>query len=494
MVVMAALPDQRPAYSARNFHSAAIDDLIAQLTPLFADKDLATIFQNCLPNTLDTTIYYTTPSPETVPSADLDSFVITGDIDAMWLRDSMNQVLPYIPYASSDAALSYLIEGLINRQARSVSLDPFANAFNFNKSGAGHQSDNRYPPMTKGVFEGKYEIDSLSAFLKLSYWHWRYSPEALARFVSADWLSAVSTLLSTVSTMQEDTGRSENPPYLFSRGTTEALDTLIVQRRGPPCKPNGLTRSLFRPSDDAVTLPYNIPGNAMACVELQHLEDLLTSALQATFLTAPLRKEAANILSRTEAIRTSLCNAVAGFVKEGVIPFEVDGFGSLYRMDDANLPSLLSLPVMGYMSSANPTYATTRSYVLSAENPYFFSGPAGRGIGGPHEGVNLTWPMAIIMQAMTSNDNQEIADCLSMLTSTTANTGMMHEAFNVANANIFTRSWFAWANGLFGELVLQLIVTKPELVLINDADAITTAQKLVKVPISLQAQKEVLVQ
>eukprot|EP01031_Cornospumella_fuschlensis_P053209 gene53209-64992_t len=123
----ATLPDQRPAYDKRTFHSKAIDDLISNLVPLFNDADIATIFQNCLPNTLDTTVSYTTPNPETTSPDSLDSFVITGDIDALWLRDSMNQVLPYIPYASEDTSLQYLVEGLINRHAKSVLIDPFAN-------------------------------------------------------------------------------------------------------------------------------------------------------------------------------------------------------------------------------------------------------------------------------------------------------------------------------------------------------------------------------
>lgn len=485
------LPDQRPSYDKRTFHSKAVDDLIDQLVPMFNDQNLGVVFRNCLPNTLDTTIYYTSPNPETVSPQNRDSFVITGDIDAMWLRDSMNQVLPYLPYAPSDSDLSYLIEGLINRQAKSIVIDPFANAFNFNASGEGHQDDYRKPPMGPDVFEGKYEVDSLNAFLKLSYWHWRYSgTAALTRFVHDTWFQGVAATLDTIATMQHDNGQSMDPPYLFSRLTTAASDTLIIQQRGPPCKPNGLTRSLFRPSDDAVTLPYNIPGNAMTCVELTHLEELLNAASTALPSHA---KVISKLLNKSAAVRTPLCEALRSYAASDIIPFEVDGFGSFYRMDDANLPSLLSLPATGYLSVDSPAYQATRSYVLSSDNPYYFSGPAGHGVGGPHEGVNLTWPMALIMQAMTSSDDQEISDCLRILLTTTAGTGMMHEAFNVFNANIFTRSWFAWANGLFGELILQLIVTKPHLVLKDDPSVVSAAQQLVRAPVSLQAQKEVLV-
>ena len=183
----------RPPVADRTFQSPAIDGLINTLVPLFANTNLATLLTNCLPNTLDTTVYYHSSLNES-----LDSFIITGDIEAMWLRDSTNQVLPYIPYAPFDEDLKVMLEGLIARQARSVLIDSFANAFNFNASGEGHQSDQRTPPMGPAVFEGKYEIDSLCAFLKLSYWHFRYSgDEALERFATPQWLAAVSQLLDT---------------------------------------------------------------------------------------------------------------------------------------------------------------------------------------------------------------------------------------------------------------------------------------------------------
>jgi meiotically up-regulated gene 157 (Mug157) protein len=193
-----SLPNQRPDYEKRTYHSSAIDNMIDSLKPLFLSEDVATIFANALPNTLDTTVSYSTPNPSQVSHGELDSFVITGDIDALWLRDSMNQVIPYIPYSAEDTELQYLLEGLINRHAKSVLIDPFANAFNFNASKDGHKSDIRTPPMTAQVFEGKYEIDSLAAFLKLSYWYWYYAGDAaLVRFVDSTWLSAAQTTLST---------------------------------------------------------------------------------------------------------------------------------------------------------------------------------------------------------------------------------------------------------------------------------------------------------
>lgn len=501
-----ALPDQRPAYEKRTFHSTVIDNLISQLQPFFRNANMGTLFGNCLPNTLDTTVYSYTQNPTDVSQSELDTFVITGDIDALWLRDSMNQVLPYVPYSTSDSSLQYLFEGLINRHAKSVLIDPFANAFNFNASGAGHQNDQRTPPMSRSVFEGKYEIDSLAAFLKLSYWYQRYNADngALQRFADDRWLSAVDTLLTTVETMQHDTGRSSNPPYLFRRETSEAMDTLTIQGRGPPANPQGLTRSLFRPSDDAVTLPYNLAGNAMMCVELHHLKEMLTTLTATKKSFGKSASSARDVLDRTQSILSTLCNALSLHTTSSgekshkastVIPYEVDGFGGVTFMDDANIPSLLSLPVLGYMAKDHPNYQQTRKFILSDQNPFYFAGSVAQGIGGPHVGFNYSWPMAIVMRGMTANSDEEISACLDMLASTTAGTGLMHESFNVNNANDFTRSWFAWANGVFGEFILQLLYTKPELLLDIEThpEAIDAVKALVKPSVSWLAQNEVLV-
>ena len=185
-LALAAVPSVRPAVTNRTYTSSTINKLISELSPLFKDPDMGTLFGNCLPNTLDTTVLYATDGSD---GSTPDSFVITGDISAMWLRDSANQLMPYVPYVLEDPALATLVEGLIARQAYSVLLDPFANAFNYNASGDGHQYDQRKPPMTPSVYEGKYEIDSLSAFLKISYWYWKYSKST--DFITPDWLSAV---------------------------------------------------------------------------------------------------------------------------------------------------------------------------------------------------------------------------------------------------------------------------------------------------------------
>lgn len=475
IVVIAELPDQRPAINKRTFTSSIIDNVIDELVDLFEDPDIARIFSNCWPNTLDTTVAaYDFNDP-----SNLDSFIITGDIYALWLRDSQNQVQTYIPYAFNDTNLTNLIEGLIQRQANSIILDPFANAFNFNASGEGHQADQRKPPMNLYIFEGKYELDSLMSFLKVSYWHYRYSGDkAVKKFANSAWLAAVASVLKTVNTMQIDDGQTENPPYTFERNSLNSLDTLPLSGRGPPVKPFGLSRSLFRPSDDAVTHAYNLAGNMMACVELKHLSELLQV----------IGEE--KLKSDADKIGAEICGAIDEVLQklDTSIPYEVDGYGGTLFMDDANIPSLLSIPILGFMSSSHNIYKKTRDQVFSLNNPYFYKGVSGFGVGGPHEGRNFAWPMSLIVAAMTSNNDEEITELLNVLKTTTANTGLMHEAFNVHDASDFTRSWFAWANGLFGELILQLIVTKPKLLLKDDPNIIKKAQSLVNIPVSLQVQ------
>ena len=155
-------------------------------------------------------------------------------------------------------------------------------------------------------------------------------------------------------------------------------------------------------------------------------------------------------------------------------------------MDDANIPSLLSLPFLGYMGRSEEIYLQTRDFVWSKNNPFYFSGTQGDGIGGPHVGPDFAWPMSLIMRAMTSNSDDEVKSCLDLLVKSSAGTGFLHESFNVNDVKDYTRSWFAWVNGLFGELVIQLVNERPQLII--QSDQIALAQSYVKVPISLQAQ------
>ena len=324
----------------------------------------------------------------------MDSFVITGDIDALWLRDSANQILSYAPYAPQDESLRQLFQGLIARHAKSILIDPFANAFNYNATvvaeGDDHQNDIRKPPMQPEIFEGKYELDSLLSFFKLSYWYFNQTRDQSVIFTD-DWISAADRALATIEIMMDVGQDLGNQPYSFQRETNIATDTLAINDGlGPPGLSSiGLSRTLFRPSDDAVTFPYNIPANAMACKEIKsHLVELLS-------YIRPVSSAASVTRLKENALRvgTIICNSVneifsSSRANRQPLPYEIDGFGSNVFMDDANVPSLLSLPLLGVMSTDSSVYQSTRHFLLSSNNPFFFQDRDSHfeGIGGPHKG------------------------------------------------------------------------------------------------------------
>jgi meiotically up-regulated gene 157 (Mug157) protein len=425
-----------------------------------SDPDLARLFRNCFPNTLDTTVgFYDRDQPST--------FIITGDISAMWLRDSTNQVLPYLPFVTDDPELENMICGVVLRQAEYVSTDSYANAFNLEVNGNGHQDDTRVPKMTRMVFEGKYELDSLAAFLKLSYGLYNASESSQCMMKKTDlWLNAVRRVFETIK--EQQAGSLEelpNPPYQFMRNTEIATDTLMIAGKGVPAKRIGMSKSHFRPSDDASTLPFPIGANAMAVIELRHVAEILKSddfqeLKEAKSLSVDMENLAAEIERAIYELGVISRNGKRFFA------YEIDGYGSQYFMDDANIPSLLSLPYLGFIEKNDPLYLETRSRILSSENPYFFKGSAGEGVGGPHIGLGYIWPMSVITRALTSQDDAEIMDCLEILKRSSTSIGIpyMHESFWKDDPSKFTRPWFAWANTLFGELILTLKKERPHLI------------------------------
>lgn len=432
----------RPEIGKRLFVSPAIEAQIKAVTAQLKNPKLAKMFENCFPNTLDTTVFFRTDSVD----GKNDTFVITGDIHAMWLRDSAAQVWPYVRFASEDPALKDMIEGTIRRQIKCILIDPYANAFNDGPTGGEWQSD--FTKMVPEVHERKWEIDSLCYPVRLAYEYWKRTGDASV--FDDNWLKAVDLILQTFREQQ----RKDDPkgPYRFLRRTDRALDTLNNVGWGAPVSGCGLIVSCFRPSDDSTTLQYLIPSNFFAVTSLRKMAEILGDV-------------------NNDAERAAQCTALADEVDAAlkqyavynhpefgeVYAYEVDGFGNRMLMDDANVPSLLAMPYLGDVELQDSIYQNTRKFVWSKSNPYFFSGSAGEGIGGPHVGYSYAWPMSIMMKAFTSTDDKEIAGCVSMLMNTDAGTGFMHESFNVDNADDFTRSWFAWQNTLFGELILKLI-------------------------------------
>lgn len=430
---------RRPAQTERLFASKAVEAEIARVKSLLTNPQLAWMFENCFPNTLDTTVHFR------MLDGKPDTFVYTGDIHAMWLRDSGAQVWPYVQFANDDEELRQMLEGVIRRQIMSINFDPYANAFNDGPTGGYWMSD--MTDMKPELHERKWEIDSLCYVLRLAYEYWKVTGDA--SIFDEAWLSAVNNILTTFTEQQRKDGVG---PYRFQRRTERQLDTLNNNGLGAPVNPVGLIVSSFRPSDDATTLQFLVPSNLFAVTSLRKAAEILTEVNKDTALTA----RCTALADEVEAAVNKY--AVIDHPEFGKIyAFEVDGFGNCMLMDDANVPSLLAMPYLGDVDVNDPVYQNTRRFVWSASNPYFFKGTAAEGIGGPHIGYDMIWPMSIMMKAFTSTDDAEIKQCIETLMSTHAGKGFMHESFHKDNPSNYTRDWFAWQNTLFGELILKLI-------------------------------------
>lgn len=404
------------------------------------------MFENCFPNTLDTTVDFGTMNGRP------DTYVITGDIDAMWLRDSSAQVWPYLPLLKEDADLQHLIAGVINRQTRCILKDPYANAFYKNESKVSEWASD-FTDMKPGVHERKWEIDSLCYPIRLAHGYWKATGDT-APFDS-EWHDAVLLIVKTFKEQQRKIGRG---PYHFMRKTEIQTDTVPGHGYGNPAKPVGLIYSMFRPSDDATIFPFLVPSNFFAVVSLRQAAEMvekITSDPDGARQCRDLADEVEHALKEY---------AIVNHPRAGrVYAYEVDAFGNYYCTDDGNIPSLLSLPYLRAVSTDNTLYRHTRRMLLSDENPYYCEGKAAKGMGGPHVGMDMIWPLGVIIQGLTSNDETEIKECLTTLQRTHAGTGFMHEAFNKDNPAKFTRAWFAWANTIFGEFVLKTFNERPHL-------------------------------
>lgn len=431
---------RRPAERDRLFTSEKIEQVIDDVTSQLTNPKLAWMFRNCFPNTLDTTVHFREDK-----DGNPDTFVYTGDIHAMWLRDSGAQVWPYVQFAAQDEHLRRMIAGVINRQFLSITIDPYANAFNDGPTGGHWMTDGT--DMNPNDHERKWEIDSQCYPIRLAHEYWKVTGDTSV--FGDKWIDGMKAILATLREQQRKEGHGS---YRFTRVTDRQLDTKCCNGMGNPVKPCGLIASSFRPSDDATTFEFLVPSNFFAVTSLRKAAEILETVNHDILMAGECRALA-------DEVETALKeNAVVYHPKFGnIYAFEVDGFGNSYLMDDANVPSLLALAYLGDVAPDNPVYRNTRRFVLSDSNPYFFKGTAGEGIGGPHIGYDMIWPMSIMMRAFTSADDNEIRDCILMLMNTDAGTGFMHESFHKDNPENFTRAWFAWQNTLFGELILKLI-------------------------------------
>ena len=436
---------KRPPLKSRNFTSEAVESTIREVTGKLKNQKLAWLFENCFPNTLDTTVNFK------MIDGKPDTFVITGDIHAMWLRDSSAQVWPYLPLTTQDAKLKQLIAGVINRQTKCILIDPYANAFNEGPTGS--EWDKDLTDMKPELHERKWEIDSLCYPVRLAYGYWKTTGDASC--FTADWEKAMKLVVQTFRQQQRKDGPG---PYHFMRTTPIATDTVPGRGYGNPIVPVGLICSTFRPSDDATIYLFLVPSNYFAVKSLRQIAEISKTI----FENQDLSNQCIELANEVEDALKKYAHI--DHLEDGILlPYEVDGFGNRLFMDDANVPSLLAMPYLDTINPKDPIYQRTREFVLSKDNPYFFKGNAAEGIGGPHVGMNMIWPMGIIMRALTSQDNDEIVHCIKMLMNTDAGTGFMHESFDKDNPTNFTRKWFAWANTLFGELILKVYHENPAL-------------------------------
>ncbi|KAF5363531.1 hypothetical protein D9756_000561 [Leucocoprinus leucothites] len=451
------LPFMRPDPACRTFNSTAVEAIITDMKSLLKDPDIARLFENTFPNTLDTTVRYYSKEQNL-------AFIITGDITAQWLRDTANQFAHYGTLLGSDPELAQLVKAVINNEARYVSEYPYCGSFQPPPESGLAPSHNDWadgvtvnPPVNnQTVFECKYELDSLCGFLKLSRLYYRNTNDT--SFMNENWRTAIDQIFRVINEQSQPTFDEHFNFISFYNwtGGNGALSPMVDNGgNGEPKAYSGLVGTHHRPSDDLSIFAYLTPANAMLSVELTHLAEILDQTHQ-------LRNVSQQAREWSSRIHNAIWDTT---VVDNIFAYETNGFGGRYVMDDANVPSLLSLPYLGFLEKHNPAYVATRKLLLSAKNPYYAAGAKFRGVGGPHVNPWHPWPMSQISAIFGSDDDREILTSLYLIANNTAGLGLIHESQSIYNETDYTRSWFAWANSFFAEMILDLAERKPGLVL-----------------------------
>ncbi|KAH7887907.1 Six-hairpin glycosidase-like protein [Phlebopus sp. FC_14] len=453
-----ALPYMRPDPACRTFNSTSVEKVISDMKTRLKDPDVARLFENTFPNTLDTTVRYYSKD-------DNLAFIITGV--AQWLRDTGNQFSQYHTLLSMDPELATLVKAVINNEARYVTQYPYCGAFQPPPESGLAPSHNDWadnvvvnPPVdNQTVFECKYELDSLCSFIKLS--HSYYEATKDKSMMNDNWLSAVHQIFRVINEQSQPTF---DPSFDFISyynwtGLPGSLAGAVDNGgNGEPKGYTGMVGTHHRPSDDLSIFAFLTPANAMLSVQLTNLANILDDAEVSPNLSAHAKQWSKTI---EEAIWKYA-------VEDDVFAYETNGLGSRYLMDDANVPSLLALPYVGFLDRSHAVYVKTKKMLMSRQNPYFAKGQNFSGIGGPHIDVWNPWPMSQITNIFGTDDDAEILQSLYIIVNNTGGLGLIHESINIYDGSDYTRPWFAWANSYFGEMILDLALRKPHLILIND--------------------------
>lgn len=415
-------------------NSKEVQEFMRKINELAADKpEWLEIFNNSFLDTLNNTVKMLKGDT---------TFVLTGDIPAMWLRDSTAQIRPYLFLANESDEIRHMIKGLIERHFQMITIDPYANAFNEEDNNAGHQDD--HTEMKPIIWERKYEIDSLCYPIQLAYLYYKETGDVTS--FNETFHNGVQKILKVWETEQNH----ENSSYLFERDTTREEDTLTRGGKGTPVAPTGMTWSGFRPSDDSCIYHYLVPSNMFAVAVLGYLEDVYSNITEDKDLVERITtlKNEIDEGIRKHAITKNNAN-------EDVYAYEVDGLGNASIMDDANIPNLISAPYLGYCSVDDPIYERTRETLLSDENPYYYSGTAASGIGSSHTPDDYIWHMSLAMIGLTSKDKDLKKEMLDTMVATDGGKKALHEGFHKDRPEEYTREWFSWPNMLFCELMLD---------------------------------------
>ncbi|KAJ1311495.1 hypothetical protein OPQ81_009982 [Rhizoctonia solani] len=450
------LPFMRPPPECRTFNSSSVETVIDQMKKRLKDPDVARLFENTFPNTLDTTVKYFSKENNL-------AFIITGDITAQWLRDTANQLAHYHSLLGQDKELATLVKAVINNEARYIAQYPYCGAFQPPPESGLKPTVNDWalgvtvnPPVNnQTVFECKYELDSLCGFLKLSRSYYQATNDY--SFANDNWDAAISQIFRVMDEQSQGTFDEDFNviSYYNWTGGNGALSPQVPNRgNGEPKAYTGMVGTHHRPSDDLSTYAFLTPANAMLSVELAHLADTLDGIGRLKNVSDSARKWSSQI-------RNAIWNHT---ISDGIFAYETNGLGSRYFMDDANVPSLLSLPYLGFLDKTDPTYVKTKDMILSRRNPYYAKGKTFFGTGGPHVDTVHPWPMSLISAIYGSDNDNEIENLLYTIVNNTAGLGLIHESQNVHNDSDYTRPWFAWANSYFAEMLLDLAKRKPGLI------------------------------